>query len=387
MKYLFPVIKTINDVLPYIKDKEEIIVAERDHFDIINYVVSKEDTFLDENIETAAMLRECRGIVFDKSGKIISRRLHKFFNINEKEETQSSKIDLTQPHIVLDKLDGSMITPIITPDGFRLGTRMGITDVAIQAENFISENPKYVEFFGICQDMDITPIFEWCSQKQRIVLKYDEDNLILTAIRHNITGQYFKYQLMKEFGQKNNIPVVKAYESVKDINEFIEKTKSMIDIEGFIIRFDDGHMLKLKCDDYVMKHRSNDAVQNARHIVQSILDNTIDDLKAHVLPEQLNKIKNIEIELWQKIYSICDKLKFDFDLAYKNSNGDRKTFAIKDSKNYDPFTRGAIYYQWDNKNVLDYVINYVKDNSTKDIKFKELITYFVLSQDLFNVGY
>lgn len=37
---------------------------------------------------------------------MLARRLHKFFNINEMDETTEENIDLTQPHYILEKADG-----------------------------------------------------------------------------------------------------------------------------------------------------------------------------------------------------------------------------------------------------------------------------------------
>jgi hypothetical protein len=41
-------------------------------------------------------------------------------------------------------------------------------------------------------DGDMTPIFEWCSRNQRIVVDYPEDMLVLTAVRDNIEGVYIE---------------------------------------------------------------------------------------------------------------------------------------------------------------------------------------------------
>ena len=45
MRYKFPQIRTIDDVLPHIKDRPEFIVAEREFGTVINYMVSMADTF------------------------------------------------------------------------------------------------------------------------------------------------------------------------------------------------------------------------------------------------------------------------------------------------------------------------------------------------------
>ena len=54
--------------------------------------------------------RECRGLIFcAETHKVISRRLHKFFNIGELPETQAELIDITRPHIILEKMDGYLL--------------------------------------------------------------------------------------------------------------------------------------------------------------------------------------------------------------------------------------------------------------------------------------
>jgi len=67
---------------------------------------------------------------------------------------------------------------------------MGITEVSMQAEEFVAKNAKYLDFAKWCIEQEITPIFEWCSLKQRIVIAYPEDKLILLAVRCNFTGEY-----------------------------------------------------------------------------------------------------------------------------------------------------------------------------------------------------
>ena len=145
MKYDFPSITNLDEVRDVVKDLPEFIIAERDWGYAVNYLVSGPDTFpsvhtaggsaamRDAATRAKAIRRECRGLLFYPDGRIMSRRLHKFFNVNERDETQMHRIDLGQPHVILEKLDGSMITPVYTDHGVRWGTKMGITEVSMQA--------------------------------------------------------------------------------------------------------------------------------------------------------------------------------------------------------------------------------------------------------------
>jgi RNA ligase len=181
MNYDFPQIKTIDDVLPHISGREEFRVMEKEGYNVINYAVVFEETFLwDSNDPVgSAIRRECRGMIFNQDGELISRPYAKFFNIGEKEETQLNKVNLYESHIVLEKLDGSMIRPIPTAEGFNLATKAGVTEISQQAEVFISDKPHYAKFIHSMFDGKLTPIFEWVSRKNRIVVDYENDNLIL----------------------------------------------------------------------------------------------------------------------------------------------------------------------------------------------------------------
>jgi RNA ligase len=206
MRYEFPKLQHLDEVRAVVKDAKEFIIAEREWGFVVNYLVSGPDTF--PGVHTAggsprmraeatrakAIRRECRGLIFDKSGQLISRPYHKFFNVNERDETQIDRIDLGQPHVILEKLDGSMVRPVPIGDAYRLGTKMGVTDVSMQAEVWLVDHPNYDQFIRECLSNGLTPIFEWVSRKQRIVIDYPEDNLILTAIRNNFTGEYLPYE-------------------------------------------------------------------------------------------------------------------------------------------------------------------------------------------------
>jgi RNA ligase len=194
MNYQFPEIRAIEDVLPHIEGRSEFIVAEREFGTVINYMVSYVGTFDMEGPDDlgGAIRRECRGLKFSPDGIIAARPFHKFFNIGEREETQPHLLDFTREHTIMTKLDGSMIHPMKVGNSIRWMSKMGITDVALQTEEFVSLNTKYQNFAEWCIENTLTPIFEWCSQKQKIVIDYPEDSLTLLAVRHNITGEYLK---------------------------------------------------------------------------------------------------------------------------------------------------------------------------------------------------
>jgi RNA ligase len=317
MNYDFPEIKTIQDVLPHIEGRDEFRVMDKDWYTVINYMVSLENTFLwDENDPIgSAVRRECRGLIFDiGTGNLISRPYHKFFNVGEKEETQLNKINLYEPHVVLEKLDGSMIRPILTPEGFRLATKAGITDISEQAEAFISDkwiptnelHKPYHTFIRKCIQKGTTPLFEWVSRKNRIVVDYPEDNLILTGMRYNNTGSYLPYVVMKSYATSWNIPVVKAVDglSVQNIELFVKQVREWDDGEGIVLRFDTGHMVKVKADDYVLRHKSKDSISQEKNVLQTILEDAVDDLVPLLTPEDAERVLAFQNAFWMGLEDV-----------------------------------------------------------------------------------
>ena len=327
--YDFPEINHINDVLPHIEGRPEFRVMEKDWYSVINYAVAFEETFLwDHNDPVgSAVRRECRGLIFNQDGSIISRPYNKFFNVGEKEETQLNKVNLYEPHIVLEKLDGSMIRPIPTPEGFRLATKAGVTDVAMNAEVFIADKPQYSAFISAMFDGGMTPLFEWVSRKNRVVVDYPEDNLILTGIRNTTKGVYLLYENMVELAEYWNIPIVKAVNglAVQDINLFVKQVREWESDEGVVIRFNSGQMVKIKADDYVLRHKSKDSISQEKNVLQTILEDAVDDLVPLLTPDDADRLQRFQNAFWAGLEDVCTDI---HDLYKQIDKGqDQKEFA------------------------------------------------------------
>ena len=237
MYYKFPIITNINQVYDAIRDRKEFFVARKDDYLVVNYNVKFADTFptpdTDDDVLNNNYLirRECRGIIFDTKGNVIRRPYHKFFNWGERKETSNTRVDVSKPHFKLEKMDGSMLVPFFTNGKIRFGTKMGITDIANPVEDWVNSNLQYRTFSKKMIENGFTPIFEWCSRRQRIVIDYPVDRLVLTAIRNMVTGEYTSYENMKEMGNMNNIEVVRSWDNgINDIDSFLEETRNIRNI-------------------------------------------------------------------------------------------------------------------------------------------------------------
>jgi RNA ligase len=368
MDYTFPVIRHIDEIRPAIKDRNEFIIAEREWGHVINYMVNMTDTF-NKYDEYYAFRRECRGLKFDREGNLLARPYHKFFNVGEKDETQIHNIDLSKPHIILEKLDGSMIHPIWVDKEsghWRLCTKMGITDVSMQAEEWLARDEDYKFFIKFCLQADATPIFEWCSRKNRIVLDYPEDRLVLTAVRINRDGKYISYTTLEWLAKTCNIDLVKTYAGTyENMQHLVEMTRELKDQEGFIIRFDDGHMLKIKADDYVKIHKSKDNIRFEKNVISLIIDEKMDDVISFLPEEDAERIQDFIDKFWVNIEFRVDQFEKAYMITRLMCAGDRKTFAIKYAPDTEPFLKSYCFARWDKadwskQDTHNFIINLIR---------------------------
>lgn len=339
--YQFPLINDIEDVLSFIRDDENFVVADCGDYVIINYVLSNSSTFPHSFDLNSRIRRECRGITFDKNGKLIRRPYHKFFNLNEREETLSKNISsiLLQDSISLDKIDGSMVAPAFIHGEIVMMTKMGNTDVAKNCEQFLSrnENVHYYRFMRDWLKEGFTPIFEWISPENRIVIDYQREALILCAMRDMHSGVYLSYEKMKELAERYNIEIVSLRTTLPSSN-----------VEGIVYRFGPGHMVKVKTEWYVNLHKMKEQFLFERNVVSSILEEKIDDMKPFVLESERQKLENYENELENQLIFLADQLCENHKKA--REFGSRKEFGLARKNEKVPFSSAWDHFIFKNWN-------------------------------------
>lgn len=314
MTYNFPLLTCLDDVLPHIAGRKEFYVSPKGWYTVVGYAVNLPDTFTwDENDPAgSAIRRECRGLVFDTAtGFLISRPYHKFFNLGEKPEL----VDWSRFYTILTKYDGSMIRPL--PDGyggFRLATKAGITEISMAAELHLVGKSSHHKLITECLGSGLTPLFEWCSRSNRVVVDYPEDRLVLTAIRDNETGRYLDIT-------GHGVPYAECVDtSLDDVVEWEEG-------EGVVVRFEDGHMLKVKALSYVTLHRAKDEIGREKNVLSVILDDRVDDLIPFLTQSDAERLVSYQRAFWGGLDATVTELT---TLYEENSPHypDSKSFAV-----------------------------------------------------------
>jgi RNA ligase len=385
MKYKFPIITHIDQILKAIEGRDEFIICDKGDYRIVNYVYKTDTTFPMVSSEQDALLRECRGIMFDRDGNLISRTYHKFFNVNERPETLEAVIDFNKNHFILEKLDGSMIRPFSIGNGIRWGTKMGETDISAQAEAYLKSVKKiaYMNLAMECIESNCTPIFEWCSRQNRVVIDHAQDKLVLTAIRNNWSGAYYPYDIMKQMADHYGVPVVRSFDtSVTDVQKFIAETRSLQDIEGYVVRFDDGHMLKVKADLYMRIHSFKDLVSSESKVVNVVINGQLDDVIGipDILEDDKKRVQKYAKDFYMTLQAEAQGL--GAVLAALHTEGiSRKDFALRNIM--EPLRRGLVFSLWDKDmaktdkmTVMNAIATVIKKNSTNNKNFAKVKNEF-----------
>lgn len=334
---IFPLISTIEEFRSNVMHKEEIRENTiHDNCHAFCYMISSENTF-DSN-----WLRECRGIVFydnpHRSSFVISRPLHKFFNVGEREETRVENLDWSKVARIMDKMDGSTIHTVSLEFEVKLKSKKTFTsDVAKAAQAYADANKNITQFMQSVVSAGCTAIFEYVAPDARIVLYYPEPKLVLLHIRNNYDGHYYTAKELKAWADIYGVEVVE--EPVFDVpkeqlgTHLLELAKTIEGIEGWIIQFENGDMVKLKTEWYLKRHRAMTFLRE-RDIAILTIDEGLDDLKALLVSEgaDISEILKIEQDVVQRMNNITNTCKAYVD-RFKHL--DRKEFALA-IQNEDP---------------------------------------------------
>ena len=125
----------------------------------------------------------CRGLIIDINGNIVSRCLPKFFNY---EEHNPSEINMSQEFEVYEKMDGSYISLFIYNNEWIFSSRGSFTsDQAVLAKKVF--NLKYLN--NVLLHNDRNYIMELIGCNNIIVIHYPENDLILLTSIITKTGE------------------------------------------------------------------------------------------------------------------------------------------------------------------------------------------------------
>jgi len=283
---------------------------------IYNYLLSDKEAFKANN----NLGSELRGltIVKENAKEHIFLSVPKFFNINETPQTQENVLKSKKIKKVQEKLDGSLIQPVrIQGEIFMKSKQSFDNSQAKLAQEIVDQNEELKFFILDCWDNDFQPLFELIGPDNKIVVNYPENNLILIAVR-NQDGEFID---IDKFDYS-----YKATSFNLTIDDMIHSAKNDQDIEGYVVKFTDGSLVKIKTLDYIEKHRTVSELDSMKTIFKRILTEDMDDLYSVIPENKIPEIQKIEKTVTDYVLHYITQLQ---DIIDKGNQGDRKTFVQK----------------------------------------------------------
>ena len=270
---------------------------------IFNYRLATYENFINPINDSSLNGLELRGLtfIFNKDGSLFKRYLlmEKFFNINENEGTQLTDLNKLKIKYVYNKEDGSVISFVKLPNGKVVAkSKASFDSYQANKANFIYNNDDDIKsFVDDMLNIDIVPIFEYVSPFNKIVINYNNDELILLKLRNNKTGEYFNIDNITE---EWNIKVPEKFNYTLD--ELEELSKSVEGKEGWVIEFENGLKVKKKTEWYFSLHKLyTEDLNKENYLIEKIIKEEIDDVISILdnspyhdfIREKVNKITNL----------------------------------------------------------------------------------------------
>jgi RNA ligase len=327
-------IRTLDDALALIEGRKDFVVKRAPDYIAIDYAVAFPDTF-DDPLRT-----ELRGLKFyPDTGEVMARPLHKFFNVGEKAHTQPHLLDFDADHIIMDKLDGSMIHPALLRDGtLRFMTRAGVTDVSKKAERHLT--PALRDRLTNLLAAGFTPTFEFTAPDNRIVVRYPSSGLTLLAVRATATGEYESRAGVEGWADALGLPVVRTWDRPASTSALIETVRALKGAEGVVICFASGLWVKIKGEEYALMHKAKDSITREKNVLATILDGLADDLRPLLAPEDRAQLDAYEKRLTATMLAEAERVDA---LTKSGAHLDQKAFAVEHLDGCAPWFRSMAF--------------------------------------------
>lgn len=304
----FPYIENVSQMKAVLDAKPELRLIDSGLGTLsVAYNISDRNTFKDP------IACEARGITFDKeTGNIIGRPLHKFFNLGEREDTLKNNVNFADIFSIWDKIDGTMISLHRVKGNLAVKTKKSfLSNEAKRATQFLSK-PENQNILKFCNELvdEFTPVFEFTDPENTIVISHKKMDVVLLHIRHIKTGSYIPYNdpeltaLVEKYDVKRLSPLhlKQTEKGLLDIDSVLEDLKVVEGIEGYVMQFNDGRMIKIKSDWYNAQHRAEAGLRE-RDVVKMFLDGTLDDVKGALKTDgyDITKIESIESKVLSEL--------------------------------------------------------------------------------------
>jgi RNA ligase len=288
-----------------------------------------------------------RGLIVGPFCDILARAFPKFFNYGQ---VGCPEIDLDEPAVVSDKMDGSLgiLYREKLTGKYAIATRGSFTsDQAIHATHIL--RTKYADYVP---PKGITLLFEIVYPENRIVCDYgDMDDLVLLGSVDIASGDNWDACDL-DWGWPGPKAESFPYRTMREALE----AKPRAGKEGFVV-----HLLisdvrvKIKQEDYVRLHRIVTGL-NARSVWAALIDGKLAELIEQVPDEFHGFVHAVADELLNSVNAQYEEI-YNEGLRIGIVDKERKEFAAEAVKSPN---RVALFLLYDRKDVFQFLLEKAK---------------------------
>ena len=302
-----------------------------------------------ESIWNAVTLN-CRGLIVDAGNWIIARPFPKFFNYGQ---SGCPVIDLDEPVVVSDKMDGSLGILYREHDTgkYAIATRGSFTsDQAIHATEIL--RTKYADYVP---PKGVTMLFEIIYPENRIVCDYgDMDDLVLLGSVQISNGDNWDAADL-DWGWPGPKAESFPYQTMREALAAEPRHGK----EGYVVHLLDSDVrVKIKQTDYIELHRLVTGL-NARSVWEAMLTDSVDELIEKIPDEFHGFIRGVQNDIEDDVsetLEICYRA-YDRILSEVGVNSSKKEFALV-AKNHN--YSWALFQLWDGKDIRPEILRRAK---------------------------
>ncbi len=321
---------------------------------LYNYMISDYDVFASDPLS-----RELRGLVISEDNEIFLS-VPKFFNLNEIEETQYNLLKDKKIKKIQEKLDGSLITPIRINGEIIMKSKGSFeSDQSTLAQSICDSSPDLQFFILDMYDNGFIPYFELTGEENQHVLEYDYNSRLTLIMVRNENGEFID---INKFGYKY---------TAESFDYTLDEMKNMQKLdkgkEGWVVKFEDGLIIKIKTEEYFILHKLNDQADSYKVMLKTILDEDMDDVLSIVSEKKKEKLIKMNKTIGDYVVSFVLEIE---GIIETSESLDRKSIALK-YKNHIYFN--VIMKSLDRGNVKDNLITTMKTRHNKENTAKRFI--------------
>ncbi len=229
----------------------------------------------DPHLEWGVEMNLCRGLIFNHVTKdVVSRPFAKFWNLNDTRHPETLEENLpNEIPFVADKLDGSLGILYQWNDENYVATRGSFySDQALWASEWLNRKYAHIQL-----PKQHTLCAEILFYKNKIVVDYDFEGLVILGAIENETGTELMRGDLESYCRAYSLPIVQKFS--KSLADCVKENIS--NREGYVLTYrSTGLKVKVKFKDYVRLHK------------------ILTGLNVHSIWELLRDDKLIEIDGW-----------------------------------------------------------------------------------------